>query len=998
MGKNRQDNSKQTQKKNEFLTTNEVRFQSLAKHFREGLVVEDEHRAILLTNQAFCDIFSLPVSPDELVGKNCSEAAETVKMFLSEPGEFVERINELVEKRQPVAGEEINFADGRVFERDYFPVYTEENCFIGHMWLYREVTDRVVTEKALLEKADELEKFFTVALDLLCIADIKGNFIKVNSAWEEILGYSVAELEEKNFVDFVHPEDIQPTKEKMAQLKEEKPVLNFVNRYRTKKGEYRFIEWRSYPVGDLIYASARDITERKQLERSLRESEKSVRDKLNNILSPQGDIGNLRLQDIIDIESIQSIMDYFYALTNIGMAIVDLEGNILVKVGFRKICERFHRMHPQARQNCIQSDIILSRGVKGGEYKLYKCKNNMWDIVTPIIVGGKHLGNLFSGQFFFDEENIDFDIFRAQAQKFGFNEEDYFAALKEVPRWDRKTVHNIMQFFMTFDDIFSRLSYSNIRLVRLLSEREKTLKEKQKIEEKLLNNEKRLSRAHSFANAGSWEYGIEKDFLYWTRECESLFGLKEGEFKGSVEDFMQFVYPEDRKRITIMNQEVIQHQEGKPLEYEYRITRKDGAMRWLRESAGIIKDERGKPVKKIGLVMDITRHKKTEKERQELEEQLRQAQKMEAVGRLAGGVAHDFNNMLGVIMGNVELAIKSVQRDDSIHHNLQEILKASRQSITLTGQLLAFARKQTVNPQVLDINSTLGDMLDMFRRLIGENIELIWKPGENVTPVKIDPGQVHQLLANLCVNARDAITDKGKVYIETRNNIIDESYTASHFDVMPGKYVLISVSDDGHGLQSEIIDHIFDPFFTTKDTEKGTGLGLSTVYGIVKQNSGYIDVYSKPEQGTTFKIYLPSYEGRVEEKKVQEPVIDKGGTETILIVEDDVQILSLIRTILEEKGYHVLSAGLPSEALEICKRYDDVIHLLITDLVMPEMNGKELKEAIEQIIPRIKVLFMSGYTANVITHNNILGPEYLFLQKPFSIKSFCLKVREALQS
>ncbi len=379
-----------------------------------------------------------------------------------------------------------------------------------------------------------------------------------------------------------------------------------------------------------------------------------------------------------------------------------------------------------------------------------------------------------------------------------------------------------------------------------------------------------------------------------------------------------------------------------------------------------------------------------------MEQQLAQAQKMESVGRLAGGVAHDFNNMLGVIIGYSELAIERVDPISPVRADLKVILSAAHRSADLTRQLLAFARKQTAQPRVLELNDTVSGMLKMLQRLIGEDIDLSWRPGHGLWPVKIDPGQIDQILANLCVNARDAISGVGKVTIETENAILDEAYCALHEGAVPGEYVMLTVSDNGHGMDKEALNNCFEPFFTTKEVSQGTGMGLATVFGIVKQNDGFINVYSEPGQGVTFKIYLPRTQGLEKEK---ETVISKEiskGTEIVLLVEDEESILSLGKAVLERFGYTVLTAHTPSEALALAKQCEGPIHLLVTDVVMPEMNGKALKDAVEKLKPDIKILFMSGYTANVVMHRGILEKDVHFIQKPFSVNSLAGKVREVL--
>ena len=424
--------------------------------------------------------------------------------------------------------------------------------------------------------------------------------------------------------------------------------------------------------------------------------------------------------------------------------------------------------------------------------------------------------------------------------------------------------------------------------------------------------------------------------------------------------------------------------------------RKDGTGFPVRySSAPII--EQDKIVGAVVTFRDITEYKRGEKERKKLEEQLFQSQKMESVGRLAGGVAHDFNNMLGVIIGRAEMALERDVPADKLQHDLKEILKAGQRSADLTRQLLAFARKQTAAPKTLDLNDTISSMLKMLRRLIGEDIDLLWVPELDLWKVKIDPSQVDQILANLVVNARDAISGVGAITMKTENVVIDDSKRAETPEFIPGEYVLLSVSDNGDGMSNEVRENIFEPFFTTKELGKGTGLGLSTVYGIVKQNDGFIYVASELGKGTTFNIYLPRFEDPIAQKPSKE-VADKlrTGTETILLVEDDEAILNLSKIILEKLGYTVLAAETPVLALHLAGKHPGELHLLITDVVMPKMNGRALAEQLGATRPNLKCLYMSGYTADVITHRGILNGGVDFIQKPFSSDELAAKVRQVL--
>ncbi len=393
----------------------------------------------------------------------------------------------------------------------------------------------------------------------------------------------------------------------------------------------------------------------------------------------------------------------------------------------------------------------------------------------------------------------------------------------------------------------------------------------------------------------------------------------------------------------------------------------------------------------------ISELKQSEKEQQRLQSQLIQSQKMESVGRLAGGVAHDFNNMLSIILGNTEIVMEDMAPDDPLQGNMHEIRKAAKRSAEFTRQLLAFARKQPIAPKVLELNQTLEGMLKMLRRLIGENIELVWRPANGLWPVKVDSSQIDQMVANLCVNARDSIKDNGRIIIETANVNFDETYCQDHEDFVPGDFILIAVSDNGRGMDPKTRENLFEPFYTTKEVGEGTGLGLATVYGNVKQNSGFIKVLSEPDQGARFEIYLPRHtelEARVKDQKQDSPVLK--GSETILLVEDEKPILRMATMILERLGYRVLSAASPVDAIHTGESYQSEICLLITDVVMPGMSGRDLANHLLGIHPQLKCLFMSGYTADVIAHHGVMDEGIHFINKPFSKQELAAKVREVL--
>jgi PAS domain S-box-containing protein len=430
---------------------------------------------------------------------------------------------------------------------------------------------------------------------------------------------------------------------------------------------------------------------------------------------------------------------------------------------------------------------------------------------------------------------------------------------------------------------------------------------------------------------------------------------------------------------------------------ETELSRRDGARITVLENVVGIFDSQGRLVRLFGFMFDITERKAAEKEKERLRAQLAEAQKMESVGRLAGGVAHDFNNALTVIMGHAAQALERDGREEPLHGHLEEIQKAAQRSADLTGQLLAFARRQAVVPVVLDLNRMVEDLFEMLRRLIGEEIDLTWNPGAGIRTVEIDPSQISQLLTNLCVNARDAIAGVGKVTIETSNVSLDEAACSSCPGSSAGDYVRLAVSDSGAGMGKDVLEHLFEPFYTTKALGRGTGLGLATVYGIVKQNQGFINVTSDPGEGSTFEIHLlasPKDAVQAEARGAEEA--PRGRGETVLLVEDELPVLRLGEAMLVQLGYAVLSAGTPSEAMHKAETHPGAIEILVTDVVMPEMNGRDLADRMRAIRPKMRALFVSGYTADIIARRGVLNEGIRFLQKPFSASDLAFKVREAL--
>jgi PAS domain S-box-containing protein len=398
----------------------------------------------------------------------------------------------------------------------------------------------------------------------------------------------------------------------------------------------------------------------------------------------------------------------------------------------------------------------------------------------------------------------------------------------------------------------------------------------------------------------------------------------------------------------------------------------------------------GRPAE-LAVLIDITG-------RRQLEEQLRQAQKMEAVGMLAGGVAHDFNNLLTIITGYSQLMLTSLPSEDANRYPVEQIMKAGERAAALTKQLLAFSRRQVVQPRVFDLNKLVTSLGTMLQRLIGEDVDLRLALGAEMGSVNADPGQIEQVLMNLVINSRDAMPQGGTLTIETQMVVLDESYTSRHLEARPGSHILLAVSDTGAGMDEFTKAHLFEPFFTTKAAGRGTGLGLSTVFGIVRQSGGSVNVYSELGLGTSVKVYLPSVDQPVAAESESRKAGVKRGTETVLLVEDDEAVRALVRQALLRDGYKVLDSADPLEAQRISAEYRGRIQLLITDVVMPKVSGRELAERISQLRPNMKILYMSGYTDGAVLNSGILEEEVAFLQKPFTPDALTAKVREVLES
>ncbi len=516
-------------------------------------------------------------------------------------------------------------------------------------------------------------------------------------------------------------------------------------------------------------------------------------------------------------------------------------------------------------------------------------------------------------------------------------------------------------------------------------------------ENELLAAQARLDAAQEQAHIGSWELGANLDGGVWSREMFRLFGMEFSRLTPPLSKFLELIHPDDRGTVMAAHRAVMES--GTQQSLEYRGNPAVGPLRIYRSNLRPRRDAAGRIIGMSGTLQDVSEQKRTEEEQTRLQEQLQQAMKMEAVGRLAGGVAHDFNNLLTVISGNTELAKLELNQADPLRQYLDGVSAAAASAAELTGRLLAFSRRQIVEPRTVNLNDLIGSLRKMLARLIGENISLETRLAGDLGAVKIDPGQFDQVVVNLAVNARDAMDKGGRLLIETANREIDEGWCELHPELKPGRFVMLAVTDTGRGMSKDIRTRIFEPFFTTKPKGHGTGLGLAMIFGAVHQAGGAIDVYSEIGQGTAFQIFLPRVDEPTEQLGRPNIAADlPKGDELILLVEDENAVRVLAANFLRRQGYRVIASPNGGEALVCAEECKEPIGLLFTDVVLPGMNGRELAERLRPIHPETAVLFASGYTEDTILRAGVMSDQFAFVSKPYSLQAVARKVREVLDT
>jgi PAS domain S-box-containing protein len=788
------------------------------------------------------------------------------------------------------------------------PLFREDGRFRKWICTLANINERMKAEHELRRSEERFRALVQASAQAVWTAERDGSSKELFEWFTELCGKPITSVDE--IVRVMHPDDIEPSSRAWAKALEDRSLFDYVCRFLTRDGDYRYFASRGYPMFDADgnfrqwIGTFTDVTDKIRAQESLEKSEIHLRTIINS--SPEC---------IKVVDSRGRLIE----MNRAGLAVVGAES--------------FEQIDGQPALQLVAPEF----------------RDQFAEMHSRVLNGSN--------------ESLEFEIIRLDGER-------RWVETHAVPLRDQRG--NITSVLSVARDMTDRRAAS----------------------EALVKSEERFRELFENANDLIYTHDLEGNFTSLNRAGETITGYtRDQALKLNIRDVVAPEYLEQAGRMTDTKLS------GEAATaYETVIVRKDGRRIPIEVSTRLIL-ENGVPAGVQGIARDVTERHESEEALRKSEEQLAQAQKLESIGRLAGGIAHDFNNMLTAINGYSELTLRRLSLDDPLRKNIEEIRKAGKRSADLTNQLLAFSRRQMLQPQIIDLNDTIEETAVMLRRLIGEDIELSMNLAGDIGRISADRGQLAQILVNLVVNSRDAIPETGSIIIETKNVNLDEGYSQKHFSISPGRYVMLAVSDTGHGIDEETRKHIFEPFFTTKETGKGTGLGLATVYGIVKQSGGNIWVYSEVDKGTTIKIYFPRVEDAAEINTTPLTTNDfRFGSEKILLVEDEEVVRSLAREVLESCGYSVTEARNGVEALEIVNNGELKIDMLMTDVVMPEMGGRELAEKLAGIYPKLKILFTSGYTDSAATRHGFLDEGANFLPKPFTFNDLAQKVREMLDA
>jgi PAS domain S-box-containing protein len=964
---------------------------SIVKATDVMLVYLDPGFNFVTVNQAYAD--ACKMRPEDMIGKNHfalypHEENEAIFRRVRNTGEPVfYKDKPFVFPDQPERG--VTFWDWSLV-----PVKSEAGGVAGLVFSLRETTKYKQAEDALQQRREWLRVTLTSIGDAVLAVDTAGRITFVNpvaaalTGWTEEAAYGRPTGE---VLRLINEETREPAEDIVRRVVREGRVIAMANHTAliSRDGREIPVEDSAAPIvgkaGEIAGAVLvfHDVTEKRRAQAALQQSERRVRLKLQSILSPEGDIGALDLGDVIDSPEIQSFMEDFYRLARLPMAIIGLNGEVLVGVGWQDICTKFHRVNPESCRNCIESDTELTAGVPEGEFKLYRCKNHMWDAATPLVIGGKHVGNIFTGQFFLEDEPLERDLFRAQARKFGFEESAYLTALEKVPRVSKDSVTAGMAFLSKLGKTLSLLSYSNIKLARSLSERERT-------EDALLQASDQRRLALEAAELGAWDYQFQTHELLLDEKCAAIFGLRPGAVPQS--GVLERIHPDDRAAVRQSLDAALAGANGGAYHGEFRIVRSGGAERWVTSHGRVFfEGEQRRPARFVGVNMDITEHRRDE-------EALRQSQKLESIGLLAAGIAHDFNNLLVGVVGNASLAKQMISTDNPVSELLDSIEQSGEHAAHLTRQMLAYSGQGRFIVEPHDLSALARETCGLVKTSIPPQVTLRFDLPAALPPVEADRAQIQQVFMNLVLNAAEAIgNNQGEVSVSTGIREVDEAFIRNRVeaaDLRPGQFVFLEVRDTGCGMDSATRARIFDPFFSTKFT--GRGLGLAAVAGIVRGHRGAILVSSAPGSGSCFTVLFPAA-GRIATPTLEmSSELRLDGEGTVLVVDDEDLVRGLAKKVLERNGYTVLEADSGASAIEIAKQHPGDIAAILLDLSMPGLSGADAMQQMREARPSVKVLVSSGYAEEEAMRLFQGQPVSGFIQKPYTSTALAEKVKSVI--
>ena len=906
----------------------------------DGILVVDSDGKIVSFNSKFLEMWHIPAPV--IASRDDEQALAFVMAQLKDPAGFVQKVKDLYSNDEEDSYDILEFLDGRVFERYSKPQRIGEKT-VGRVWSFRDITEQRNAEQQLIKQERFLRQVMDMNPSLIFAKDWNGRFTMANQATADIYGTTIEDLIGKTDGDF-NPKlsevehFLWSDREVMMTLREkfvpEEPVTDSHGRIRwfqTKKVPLQQSESGAYHV----LGVATDITER------------------------------------LEAEKLQSALYRIAEKTTTAVNFQEFYSSLHSIVGELMYAQNFYIALHNADTDRLEFPYFVDEiDAPPGPQRIEK------GLTEYVLRTGQPL--LATPEKFEELASL------GEVQSVGGASVDWLG----VPLKSGETAFGVLAVQSYTESV--RFGEKEKEVLTFVSQHIATALERKRAQESLRESEGRYRLMADNATDMISRYTPDGNYLYVSPASRSLFGYQPEELSGkSIYEFIHFQDIENLRNSfhAILTQPISDT-------VSYRIKRRDGNYMWLETTARCIENPETSEREIISVSRDITERKQAEVEKEKLEEQLRQSQKMEAIGLLAGGVAHDFNNILMAITGYCELLLMKMSPADTLCHDILEIRKASEQGAALTRQLLAFSRKQVLAPKVLDMNQVIEKMNNMVQRLIGENIELIHLFEKDLGRVKVDPAQMEQVVMNLAVNARDAMPMGGKLFVETSNTEFKEARSGS-VQIPADRYVMLSVSDTGTGMDEGTRSRIFEPFFTTKG--KGSGLGLSTVYGIVSQSGGYIDVESEPGKGTAFHIYFPRVDEYEPDIEVRAPATKlSAGSETVLLVDDNELVRNVLKVILQTAGYRVLDAGSGNEALKIAKEHRQPIHLLITDVVMPQMSGPDLWRSVSSERSDAKVLFISGYSEEAVVSHGVLDVGTALLSKPVSAEILLRKIREIL--